>query len=127
MTYTDVWVGELAEGKDPLDWGGEWRIGNTPAKSLCSSFPPSSSGRLEPFSTVVDLIKTGVFAGKQVDWGAWAAVVSKQDILALLDDLYGTDPSYSCLEHLCEQLAGVRVAMQALPSDGRFALIADEF
>ncbi len=124
MTYTDVWIGELANGDDPLDWGGDWN-GNTPRKALRPRFPPCG-GTYEPFRTVVNRIENNILKGKQVDWGAWAAVVTKQEIVALIDGLYGTDPAYSSLEHLCEKLATVRAAVQALPDDGRYALVADE-
>ncbi len=126
MTYTDVWIGNLAEGKDPLDWGGEWGIGNLPSKALCPRFPPSG-GTYEPFRTVVELINSGALEGRQVDWGAWAAVVTKHGIMSLIDKLYGPDNAYCELQHLCEALVRLRTAVQLLPADGRFALVADEF
>ena len=127
MTYTDVWVGELAVGDDPLDWGGEWGRGNTPPLRLTPLFPPGPRGTYEPFSTVRDRIQAGFHMGKQVDWGAWAAIVAKRDIAALIGDVYGTTQADAGLDHLREQLAEVRSAVQALREEGRCALVAEEF
>lgn len=51
--------------------------------------------------------------------------MTKRDIIALIDDSYGTDPA-SSLEQRCAKLAAVRSAIAALPDDGRYALVADE-
>jgi hypothetical protein len=40
MPYLDVYIGRLSDGADPLDWGGDPSIGNTP-KSISPAFPPN--------------------------------------------------------------------------------------
>jgi hypothetical protein len=46
-------------------------------------FPPSSRS----FSLLVSKIRDGKYQGKQVDWGAFAANVSKGDILTFIDEV----------------------------------------
>jgi hypothetical protein len=88
ITHRDVFIGELSSGADPLDWGGDWN-GNVPdAKS--PMFPPHGGGSLQeyPFSQLIDRISSGRFQGKQVDWGGWAAKVTKQEILDFIAEVY---------------------------------------
>ncbi len=128
MTYTDVWVGDLGEGAGLLDWEGAYTLGNTPRKALTPMFPPA--GNREPWRILVNKIKAGELLGKQVDWGAWAANVTSQQVLDLIHQVYSGDAWYvspSPMPHLLEKLAAVKTAVAALPADGRFALIADEF
>jgi hypothetical protein len=85
MTYFDVFVGELSDGPDPLDWGGDCN-GNTP-ENRGPYFPPC--GGQKAFRSVQDMIERGEFPGKQVDWGAWAGRASKAQILKFIGELYG--------------------------------------
>jgi hypothetical protein len=55
LTYTDVYIGQLGEGSDPLDWGGDWN-GNVPAR-LGPFFPPNYG---EAFRVLVRKIETVV-------------------------------------------------------------------
>lgn len=41
---------------------------------------------------LIDKIKSGELPGKQIDWGAWAADVSKQQIFDFLDTVYPATP-----------------------------------
>ena len=124
MTYCDVYVGRLSHGPDPLDWDGSFRINNTPAR-LSPFFPPTS-GRL--FSVLIAKIKNRELEGKQIDWGAWAAVLSRQQILDFIDEQYRGDPTYSDpnnAPHLFAALGQLRELIASLP-DERFALVAVE-
>ncbi len=127
MTFTDVWVGELGSGDDPLDWGGDWKTGNSAGRAVTPMFPPAATGTYEPHHTVCSKIKAGLLTGKQVDWGAWAAIVTKAEISGLIDEVYGTDAQYCQLEHLCIELAHLRSAVAELSDSKSYALIADEF
>jgi hypothetical protein len=123
LTYTDVYIGRLGEGSDPLDWAGDWN-GNAPAR-LGPFFPPSH-GRA--FRMLIDKIESGELPGKQVDWGAWAANLSKQQIFDFLDAVYPTDPTNSdraLLSGLEPGVAEMRDFIRALPH-GRYALVASE-
>jgi hypothetical protein len=124
MPYCDVYVGQLSAGPDPLDWGGPFGIGNTPPR-LTPLFPPGS-GR--PFSTLVSKIKEDELPGKQIDWGAWAAIVSRQQILDFVDEVYRGDRTYSDpthSPHLYPALGQLKQLIAAL-DDGPFALVALE-
>ena len=68
-------------------------------------------------------IESGELPGKQVDWGAWAANLSKQQILEFFDAVYvrgGT--SFSGLTTLVHDM---REFIRALP-EGHYALVASE-
>ncbi|MGH3563245.1 MAG: hypothetical protein ACRDTN_16030 [Mycobacterium sp.] len=124
MTYTDVYLGEVSEGPDPLDWGRDWKIGNTPAR-LGPFFPPNSG---EAFLKLIDKIERGELPGKQVDWGAWAASLSRQQILDFLNEVCATDSTYldpTFIPHLYPLLDKMRDFNRALP-DRRYALVASE-
>ena len=123
MTYTDVYVSRLAKGPDPLDWGGDYTLGNTPRERKdIPVFPPTSIPE-RPFYRLIRKIERQEFAGKQVDWGAWAANVSKPEIMNFIGECY----SEAELESAAfTRLIELRAAVAALP-DERFALIAEEF
>jgi hypothetical protein len=125
MTYHDVFVGELFDGPDPLDWGGDWN-GNTP-NERGPYFPPLGSGK--PFWRVQEMIGSGEFPGKQVDWGAWAGRASKAQILKFIEELYGGDDWYrpgSPMPHLYKQFQELLVYVNALRDDKEYALVACE-
>ena len=125
MPFLDVYVGCLGTGDDPLDWGGEYNLGNIPHCLKGTLFPPSSRS----FSLLTRKIRDGKFQGKQVDWGAFAANVSKSDILAFIEEVYAADPTYKTPDHaphLYPKLQELLDAIHALPDDERFALVAEE-
>jgi hypothetical protein len=127
MTITSVWIGELAAGPDPLDWGGDWGRSNTPKRALSPRFPPAARpGSYQPWSTVVARIREGIYHGKQVDWGAWAAIVTKPDIVALVDEMYGSAPATKHDGHIAAFLVEIQATLDMLQDDGRFALVATE-
>jgi hypothetical protein len=69
---------------------------------------------------LIGKIESGELAGKQIDWGAWAANVSKQQIADFLDTAHPTDSANSD-----RMLGELREFIRALP-DGRYALVASE-
>lgn len=126
MTYLDVFVGELADGDDPLDWGGSWKGSNTPTKSG-PFFPPDRHGKA--FWQVQEAVEQKRLPGKQVDWGAWAAIASKEYILEFIENLYRGDPWYedpSEMPHLYAQLQEVLDYVRSLPDGRDYALVACE-
>jgi len=128
MTQCDVYIGPLSGGDDPLDWGRDPNIGNVPGILDGTRFPPRPYPR-DAFSLLIGKIKDGKLPGKQVDWGAWAANVSKDDIIAFINEAYEgdrtyTDPNY--WPHLYPKLQELFAAVHALPDNERFALTACE-
>jgi hypothetical protein len=120
VTYADVYVGRLGEGADPLDWGGDWN-GNTPSR--LSPFFPSSGGRA--FSMLTDKVDSGQLPGKRVDWGAWAANVSKQQILDFFVEVYPPEAAELSSGDSASRRTEVWNFLTDLP-DGRYALVASE-
>ena len=123
MTYTDVYVGRLANGPDPLDWGGKYTLGNIPRADVGAPVFPPTSAREEPFRRLIKKIESQELAGKRVDWGAWAANVSKQEIMNFIKECYSEAELASAA---FTRLIELQAAVAALP-DERFALIAEEF
>src|SRR5262249_56196843 len=126
MTYHDVYIGRLAEGRDRVDWGGDPRIGNT-ARSLPGTLFPPNLGHA--FRLLVAKIEHGKLPGKQVDWGAWAAIVSKNDIIAFIEEAYAGDRTYSdpnYMPHLYPKLHELLAVVGAFAEDERLALVASE-
>ena len=119
MTITNVYLGNLSDGPDPLDWGG------SPPARLGNVFPPTAPG---PFYTLLRKISDGVLEGEQVDWGASAAIVSKRQIVDFIDEIYRNDQNYidpARAPHLFPKLAELRSFVEAL-ADERYALVAIE-
>ncbi|MBV9633778.1 MAG: hypothetical protein JOZ40_04040 [Methylobacteriaceae bacterium] len=117
---SNVYIGRLSDRADPLDWGGEPRIGNIPQR--IGPFFPTGSGSRRPFPSLVAKIQRGELSGKQVDWGAWAASVSKQDIVDFIVETYRDDPLYGSFDKV-PGIEDVLAFIHALP-DEHFALVA---
>ena len=124
MTITNVYIGKLSEGPDPLDWGGNYRRTNVPPR-LGAFFPPA---RRDPFFTLLGKIREGHLDGKQVDWGASAANVSRQQIVEFIEEIYRGDETFldpTSAPHLFPKL-GELTRFVATLADERYALVAIE-
>jgi hypothetical protein len=53
---------------------------------------------------LIKKISSGEFAGKQFDWGGWAAKVSKQEILDFITEIYGDPKAMPHLMKKCKAL-----------------------
>jgi hypothetical protein len=81
-------------------------------------FPPSAR---DVFAEVVERIRAGALTGRQTAAACWCALVSPNEIAALLDEMYGTaneDPP---------RLSALRRFVAALPGDCQFSLVAMAF
>ena len=127
MTYWDVYIGGL---DDPdFSWGSEAQEGEPP-KRLSPFFP--STGRSGPtgargfpreypggvFGELVGAIEEGRFEGRKVDWGAWVAAVTKEEIEAFVEERYGKRED--------DALRELRAYVASLRAGGRYALVAAE-
>ena len=122
MTYRDVYIGLLEDPK--FSWeDGNWD-GNTPS-ATSPLFPPAMGA----FNELIDRIESGAYEGKQTDWGAWVAKVSKQQILGFIEDCYGqdryyTDPKY--MPHLYDKMQELLRRIESLDEHKTYALVASE-
>jgi hypothetical protein len=120
--YLDVYIGWLEEDGS-LDKGEDPSIGNAPIR--VSPFFPDGS---QAFSLLKDKIEAGEFKGEKVDWGAWAAAVTKQQIISFMDEHYGEDrkPWKEGFDNLYKQLRELEEFVEGLPEDKMVALVASE-
>jgi hypothetical protein len=124
----NVYLGPLSVGAHPLDWGGE----NRPAAFRpysdpdCVFFPPSSPAA---FCELLDKIRSGEVRARQIDWGCWAAKMSKTKIIDFIDEVYASS-SYLTKQTAgdfdvvwCRRLEELLAFVRTLPDDD-FAVIA---
>ena len=125
MTFYEAWIGDLGEDTDhPFSLeGGDWS-GHFPSR-ISILFPPQPRGE-SPFSLICGLVHQKKHKGAQTDWGTWVAVVSKQDIIGFLSDVYGDEPEPLHMEHLNAQLAELRTFVAGLDKSKHYALVAQE-
>jgi hypothetical protein len=82
------------------------------------------------FSRLVSKISKGEYSGKKVDWGAYAARVSKRQILDFIEEAYGESDWYTNrakMPHLYQRLQELIRCVQSLSDNRDFALVATEF
>lgn len=91
MPLANVYLGTLSAHPNPLDWGAE----NRPAALRPYSdseyvfFPPSSPAA---FCELLDRIRSGEVYARQIEWGCWAAKMSKKKIIDFINDVYAESP-----------------------------------
>lgn len=124
MTFTDVYIGRLSGKTDALDRGGSWN-GNQP-KRISGDFPVKKRGGPDPVSEFHDRMRDGRIQGKQVDWGAWAAVMSKADIDSFVVDVYGENYETDVLPFQRSLYDDLIRVLRSLPDDRLYALVALE-
>lgn len=81
-------------------------------------FPPAAR---DIFAEVVDRIARGALTGCQTAAACWCALVSPDELAALLDDIYGATADEP------PRLGALRRFVAALPCDCQFALVATAF
>ncbi len=125
MAFLDVYIG-FTEGYSFEVDDAKFRIGNVP-KRKSPFFPKGSSASRE----LREKISSGDMKGEQVDWGAWAAFVSKGEILAFMDELYSPqwqdkyreEQEKYGLENEYEELKDF---VEKLSDDEKYILVASE-
>lgn len=119
MTWYDVYVGY---NDDSFKWeGGNWS----------GNYPRNGSPRLPlpaPFYELIEKIETGKYEGKQLDWGAYGAKASKEQIVDFIKEYYNDDwlQRHVTLPHIIEQLDRVYDFVLELDSDKTYVLVALE-
>jgi len=119
MTWYDVYIGY---NDDSFSWeNGNWN-GNTP-KNGSPRFPTPT-----PFNKLIDKIQDGTYQGKQLDWGAWGAKVSKAQIVDFIIDNYHDSWHRLCLNssNNISDLKKVYDFVQKLDEDETYVLVAIE-
>jgi hypothetical protein len=75
---------------------------------------------------------SGRLRGQQTDHLVWTATVTRAEIEALLDELYGPVGDFEArhagaMEHLADGMRDLREFVAGLHPDGEYMLMADEF
>lgn len=128
MTSQDTWI-TYADGYPDLL---ELMKGFGQTSTLKFRSPYFPDGHLAA-SVVRRGISDGRFRGAQVDPLVWAALMSKAELLAFLDEVYGDPGEYERrfergpLRHMAERLKSLRAYVAELPENEQFAVVADEF
>ena len=115
--YRDVYIG----GPDlvaPVLRGVVAPVDGAPYR-ISPFFPPASVG--DVFTEVVERIRGGLLTGCQTAGACWCALVCRDEIAALLDDVYGT------AEDEPPRLCALRRFVEALPRDCTVSLVALAF
>lgn len=118
MAFLDVYIGSTEGYSFKVD-DDKFRIGNVPKRK--SPFFPNggfASGVLR------EKIETGALMGEQVDWGAWAALVNKAQILAFMDELYSKEKQKKY--GLENEYGELKKFVEKLSDDEKYVLVASE-
>ena len=96
----------------------------TPTRRQSPFFPSGS----EAFRELKRRIEAGMYEGWPIDWGAWGAVVNKQQILDFVADMYAVDmtESRARLTPLKGTLTELLVFVENLDPTIDYALVASE-
>ena len=126
MSYCDAYIGYL---DDPYFRWGEGEGTGRPPKRVSPFFPPAYTRAYGIFSVIIERINDKTFEGKQVDWGAFVAKVSKKQIVELIDEFYPDswierNKEYS--NHLNIQLVDLKKFVSQLSDEKAYALMACE-
>lgn len=128
MTYYDAYIGKL---EDPsFSWGGDG-VEGSPPRRISPFFPPTPGGGMmdSAFWRVIRWIDDGRLEGKQVDWGAWVAKATKEDLERFIDSLYAHHEWYSSgspMPHLLESFKELEAFVENLEPGKDYALVASE-
>ena len=125
MSYLDVYIG-FSKGYSLTPDPDKFNIGNTP-KCQSPFFPDGSTA----FRRLVKKIDSKAFQGAQVDWGAYAAIVTKEQILSFMEELY--PPEWQEKKREFNKMCGVpdeygelKDFVEALSEDEKYILVASE-
>lgn len=114
---TSVYIGDLNDPKFSWD-NGNWN-GNVPRRQG-PELPDDCVGKV--WKSVFDKIDSGEFQGKQVDWGAVVAKVTKKQIIKFISEMY--EMPYD--ELMKDQLIEIINYVSNLEDDKLYALVACE-
>ncbi len=125
MSYLDVYIG-FSEGYSWTPDPDKFQIGNAP-KRQSPFFPDGSTA----FRRLVEKINSKVFHGEQVDWGAYAAIVTKEQILSFMEELYPPEWQEKTIEFnkcvgLPDEYGELKDFVETLSNDEKYILVASE-
>lgn len=125
MSFLDVYIG-FSEGYSLTPDPDKFNIGNTP-KCQSPFFPNGSTA----FRRLVEKIDSQAFHGAQVDWGAYAAIVTKVQILSFMEELYPPEWQEKTREFnnrvgLPDEYGNLKDFVEALSEDEKYILVASE-
>ncbi len=125
MTYLDTYV---TTTNRVVGLGGEAPEDGTWSGSPVPWFPPDH-GYGTAFFAIRDGVQSGRFEGVQVDWGSWAARMTRAEIEQFLEEIYGPAGEYEAKEpeHLAEKMRTLRRVVANLVPGRHYAVVCEEF
>lgn len=115
--YRDVYIGYFEKGFDHI---GDPYEGNSPFR-ISPFFPGFSSHYFKLKERIAD----GAYDGRKVDWGAWAARVTKKQIIEFIDEEYGESPFTGAYDgHLRKEYEALISFVKELSTDDEHYLVA---
>lgn len=126
MPYIDVFIGSLDDPRFVWDYIPTNNNESNHPHKIGPEFPDR-----EGFGKLIDKIKNKEFYGKQVDWGAWAAIVTKKQIEGFVEDCYGgnnpyADPKSKPVLDFYEKIQELKKFVSALDPNKKYYLTAME-
>jgi hypothetical protein len=125
VTYYDAYI-TSAHDVGGFDQHADQAGGTAPVRS------PLFPGGTEAFFAIRDAAKSMEVDGIQIDWGSWAILMTRDEIIAFLARIYGPPGHYEAqhagtLQHLADKMQALRDFVLGLPPGERFAVVAEEF
>jgi hypothetical protein len=121
-----ICIGDIDDPEWSWEATGDRWNGNLP-KWLTSALPDPTD--FAPGWAIIRGIRNGKYQGGQIDWGSWAVKMRPKDILAFIDEHYGSGPSDTDPARRLawyERVKEVRRAVQALEPSKLYGLVAYE-
>lgn len=130
--YLDVFIGEVdVPGFSWEESHADNEYSAVEPRLVSDSFPDS----YDDFSELRDRMSEEYYVSKPIDWGMWAAKVSKREIIGFLKDQYGDDimeeePAYIASGDHCEvdvkTMEGLIALVKRLDDNRAYALVTRE-
>ena len=125
MSYLDVYIG-FTEGYSFEHDPKKYQMGNIPHKQS-PYFPDGSTA----FRRLVNKIEAGTFKGEKVDWGAYAAVVTKAQIVGFMEEMYTPEwqekkKEFNKVVGLADEYGPLKEFVDTLSDTEQYILVACE-
>ena len=133
MPFLDVYIAPLESAGFSWDpTSDRYNICNMPRR-VGPLFPPNGTkGLPDAWHLVRERIDSGRYEGEQVDWGSWAGRVTREEVVALVEEVFpagwtydAPDDAIRAFAHLDADLVKFRDFIASL-GEGDYLVVAFE-